>query len=102
MHFIFLQTPSSSNLSFWITMLGIMVIFYFFMVRPQQRKQKEQRKFIEEVAKGDDVVTIGGLHGKVQSVEEETITILVDKGIKLVFDKSSISVDSSRRLKAKQ
>ena len=61
------------------------LVFYFFMIRPQQKKQKEQKKFREELKKGDLVVTIGGLHGRVYSVDAETITLDVDKGIKLVF-----------------
>lgn len=71
---------------------GIIGVFYFFMIRPQQKKQKEQKKFLEELKKGDDIVTIGGLHGTVVSVYENTVTVEVDgKGTKLKFEKSSIS-----------
>ena len=79
-----------------ILLIGIGVVFYFFMIRPQQKRQKEQRKFIEGIKKGDDVVTIGGIHGKVYSVEGETVVIDVDKGTKLTMNKSALSVESTK------
>jgi len=76
---------------------AIALIFYFFMIRPQQKKQKQQRKFIEEIKKGDNVVTIGGLHGRVAAVEGDTIVLEVDKGMKLTFEKSSVSMEASKK-----
>lgn len=78
---------------------GIFVVFYFFMIRPQQKKQKDQKKFINEIKKGDSVVTIGGIHGKIYSVEDSTITLEVDKSTKLTIEKSSISLDASKKEK---
>jgi preprotein translocase subunit YajC len=57
---------------------GIFVVFYFFMIRPQQQKAKEAKKFIEELKTGDKVVTIGGAHGTVVSIREKTIVVEVD------------------------
>ncbi len=74
-----------------VMMVGIIAVFYFFMIRPQQKKAKDQRVMIENLKEGDSVVTIGGLHGKVYSVEEATITLALDKGIKLTFEKSAIT-----------
>jgi preprotein translocase subunit YajC len=83
-----------------IFFVGIALVFYFFMIRPQQKKQKDQKKFTQEIAKGDQVVTIGGIHGKVYSIEEDSIILDIDsKGTKVTFDKSAISLDAS---KAKQ
>lgn len=79
-----------------IFFVGIAVVFYFFMIRPQQKKQKSQKKFLEEIKKGDSVVTIGGLHGKVHSLDDTTITLDVDKGTKMVFERSSISLEASK------
>ncbi|WP_226390812.1 preprotein translocase subunit YajC [Penaeicola halotolerans] len=76
---------------------GIAIIFYFFMIRPQQKKQKDQKNFIEAIKKGDAVVTIGGLHGKVYSVDTDTITLEVDKGMKLTFEKSAVSLDFTKK-----
>ena len=82
----------------------IIVIFYFFMIRPQQQKAKDQKKFREGIKKGDSIVTIGGLHGKIASIEaDDTIIIDVDgKGTKLKFEKSSISLEASKKLADKE
>ena len=79
---------------------GIFVVFYFFMIRPQQQKAKEAKKFIEELKTGDKVVTIGGAHGTVVTIREKTIVVEVDssKGVRMVFEKTAISKDSSSRL----
>ncbi len=77
--------------------VAIAAIFYFFMIRPQQKKQKDQKKFIQEVKKGDQVVTIGGIHGKVISVNDMTIILEVDRGARITFEKSSVSLEASKK-----
>jgi preprotein translocase subunit YajC len=78
-------------------MFGAMaLIFYFFMIRPQQKKAKEQKKFIEEIKKGDYVVTIGGAHGHVAEMEGETFVMEVEKGGRIRFNKSAISLDATK------
>ncbi len=77
--------------------VAIAAIFYFFMIRPQQKKQKEQKKFIQEVKKGDEVVTVGGIHGKVISVKDLTVTLEVDRGARITFEKSSVSLEASKK-----
>ena len=89
-------SPSGGGYTQIIFFVGIALVFYFFMIRPQQKKQKDQKKFIAEIKKGDDVVTIGGMHGKVYSVDDTKVTLDVDKGTKLTFDKASISLESSK------
>ena len=74
-----------------VMMVGIIGVFYFFMIRPQQKKAKDQRTMIDNLKEGDDVVTIGGLHGKVHAVEETTVILNTDKGVKLTFEKVAIS-----------
>lgn len=76
---------------------SIILIMYFFMIRPQQKKQKETKKFIEEIKKGDDVVTIGGIHGKVYSVEGDVVYLELDRGLKVKVEKSAISLDFSKK-----
>ena len=71
--------------------VGIIGVFYFFMIRPQQKKAKEQKELLAAIKKGDEVVTIGGMHGKVYLVDETTVTLDLDKGVKLTFDKSAVS-----------
>lgn len=100
---ILVQLPGgSSNSMVWniVLWVGIFVVFYFFMIRPQQKKQKDQKNFIENLKKGDGVVTIGGLHAKVYSVEGTTITLEVDKGLKLTFEKTAISREATVKLPA--
>jgi preprotein translocase subunit YajC len=76
---------------------SIILIMYFFMIRPQQKKQKETKKFIEEIKKGDEVVTIGGIHGKVSSVEGDVVYMELDRGLKVKVEKSAISLDFSKK-----
>lgn len=82
-----------------VLMFGaIILVFYFFMIRPQQKKARDQKKFREELIKGMNVVTIGGMHGKLLAVEDNTVMIEVDKGVRLVFDKSSISMEATAKV----
>ena len=76
---------------------SIILIMYFFMIRPQQKKQKESKNFLEAVKKGDNVVTIGGVHGKIYSIEGDTATLELDKGLKIKVEKSAISLDFTKR-----
>ncbi|NVK84199.1 MAG: preprotein translocase subunit YajC [Cytophagia bacterium] len=95
------QSPQGGGYMQLVLFGGIALVFYFFMIRPQQKKQKDQKKFINEIKKGDSVVTIGGMHGTVYSLTDETVTIEVDKSVKLTFEKSSISLDASKRANEK-
>lgn len=98
---ILLQASSGEGWTSQIILFGaIAVVFYFFMIRPQQKKQKVQKEFREALKKGDEVVTIGGIRGRIFSMDETTQTILldVDKGVKLTVDKSALSSDSTKRL----
>ncbi|TAE69007.1 MAG: preprotein translocase subunit YajC [Bacteroidetes bacterium] len=76
---------------------AIMLIFYLFMILPQQRKQKEVNKFRESIKVNDEIVTIGGLHGKIISMNETTVTIQADKNTKLTFERAAISIEATRR-----
>ncbi|ACF13607.1 preprotein translocase, YajC subunit [Chloroherpeton thalassium ATCC 35110] len=71
----------------------IFVVFYFFLIRPQQKKQKERESLLETIKKGDRVVTIGGIHGTVAGIDSDKKTVLVQVSdtVKLKFDKSAIS-----------
>lgn len=86
----------------FLPLILIIVVFYFFMIRPQLKKTKEQKKFRENITKGDKVVTIGGIHGKILEMKETVIIIEVEGGHKLKIEKSAISMDSSTLLGADQ
>ena len=83
-----------------LIMLGLMVlVFWFFMIRPQMKKQKELRKFRDGLAKGDHIVTIGGIHGKILEITDTTVLVQSDN-TKLRFDKSAISQSSEDQLES--
>ncbi len=73
---------------------GMFVIMYFFMIRPQMKKQKEAKKFREALAKGDKVVTIGGVHGKIMEIFDTNVLISVEQG-KMRVEKSALSATST-------
>jgi preprotein translocase subunit YajC len=94
---ILLQMGGSQVQSY--IMMGLLVlVFYFFMIRPQIKKQKDQKKFVEEMKKGDRVVTTAGIHGKVVEIADTTLIVEVDNGVKIKFDKSAISLEASKML----
>ena len=77
----------------------IFVVMYFFMIRPQMQKAKKERKFTEDLKKGDRVVTKSGLHGKVFDFSEKNNAVIIETGAgKLTFDKSAISLEMSDKL----
>ena len=75
----------------------IAVVFYFFMIRPQVKKQKDQKKYVTELKKGDKVVTTAGIHGRILEINDTTFLIEIDNG-KIRFDKSAISLEASKAL----
>ena len=84
-----------------LLILGLMVlIFYFFMIRPQMKKQKELKNFRENLKAGDKVVTIGGIHGKILEVSDTTVLVQAE-GTKLRFDKSAIAQSSEDQIMMK-
>lgn|SRR5574344_28348 len=102
---ILLQAAPAAQGSAWMQFLPfilIIVIFYFFMIRPQQKRQKELNKFREALKKGDKVVTTGGLYGKVSEIKDNgRIIVEIAEGVKVTFDKSAIVMDMSDATPAK-
>jgi preprotein translocase subunit YajC len=95
---ILLQQQQGGGIQTLIFFLLIIVVFYFFMIRPQMRKAKLERTFREKVQKGDKVVTIGGVHGKIVEVDTTTFLIEVDSNVKMRIEKNAIAVDATRAL----
>jgi preprotein translocase subunit YajC len=83
-----------------IMMVLIFGVFYFFMIRPQAKKQKELKKYRENIQKGDAVVTIGGIHGKITEVKDTTVTVKIAEGTEIKLEKSAISLDATSQLAA--
>ena len=94
---ILLQGMGGGGASSIFLIVGMFVIMYFFMIRPQQKKAKDQQAYVDALKAGDKVVTIGGLNGTVVTVRDKTVVLEVDssKGVRMVFLKSAISKDSS-------
>lgn len=100
---ILLQAQSAGNSMYSLLLMGgIFVVMYFFMIRPQQQKVKEQQKFQDTIREGEQVVTIGGMHGRITEVGDKTIGLDVGRGVKLTFDKSAISRESTLRVRNTQ
>lgn len=87
------QQPNGNPWSFWIMMGLIFVVFYFFMIRPQRKKQKELQKQREAMQKGTKVVTAGGIFGEIKEVQETTFLITVSKDVTIKVSKDSVYAD---------
>lgn len=81
-----------------VFLVAIIVVFYFFMLRPQIKKQKEERKFRESINKGDKVVTIGGIHGRIVEVADTTFLVEIDSNVRVRVEKSAVSADATKAL----
>ena len=101
---ILLQAQQGApDYTFLFFMALMFVVLYFFMIRPQQKKQKDAKKFREDLKKGDEIVTIGGLHGTIVSVEaDDSIFIEVDRGFKVKIAKWGVSAEASKKDSAKK
>ncbi len=78
-----------------IMVLLMILIFYFFMIRPQQKKQKKLEEARNSLKKGDKVVTIGGIHGKITDIKETTFTVEISNGVRIEVDKAAISFNEA-------
>ncbi len=89
--------PAMSNL----LMIGmIVIVFYFFMIRPQMKKAKLEKQFKESIGKGDKVVTIGGVHGKITEVQDKTFTLEIADNVRIKIEKSAVSAEATKQYQA--
>ncbi len=95
--FIVLMAPKEGEnpLISLLPLVAIIIVFYFFMIRPQMKKQKDLQKFRSDIKNGDKVITIGGIYGKIVEVSEKTVLLEVDNKMKLKVDKAGLVKDSS-------
>ncbi len=87
-----------SGVSTLIMMGLVMVVMYFFMIRPQTKKAKDEKKFREGLKKGDRIVTIGGIHGKIHELRDDSFIIEVEGNNRLKIEKTAVSMTSSASL----
>jgi preprotein translocase subunit YajC len=95
---IVLMTTPQKGQSPWsslIPLLLIMVVFYFFLIRPQMKRQKDLKNFRESLKKGDHIITAGGIYGKINNISDNVITIDAGNNILLKVDKSAVLRDTS-------
>ena len=92
---VILQESSGASgfggLGMFLPLLLIFLVFYLFIIRPQQKREKKRKAMIEAVKRGDKVVTAGGVHGKVHQVDETSVLLDVDGGVKLRIEKNSLA-----------
>ncbi|MCB2222176.1 MAG: preprotein translocase subunit YajC [Bacteroidetes bacterium] len=92
------EGQEGGGLMSFLPLILIVLVFYLFFIRPQMKKSKDQRKFREALKKGDKIVTIGGIHGKIIEVQETTFTIEVEGQNRLKVEKSAVAMDGSSQL----
>jgi len=98
---VLLQTPGGGGgIQQIVFLLLIVVVFYFFMIRPQMRKAKIEKNFREELKKGDKVVTIGGIHGRIVEIADKYFMLEIDTNVKVKIDKSAVAADATKALNA--
>ncbi len=90
------ETEGGNPLIGLLPWILIIIVFYFFMIRPQVKKSKETKNFRESLKPGDKIVTIGGIHGKIAEIKETTMIISVEGGNKLKIEKTAVSMDTSQ------
>jgi preprotein translocase subunit YajC len=83
------------GLSFILMLVLIFVVMWFFMIRPQQKKQKKIQEAREALRKGDEVITIGGIHGKIVDVREKTFVIAVEDNTHIEIEKAAVAIDEN-------
>ncbi len=91
-----LQAAPGGGFATFLPFILIIVVFYFFMIRPQMKKQKEHKKYIEELGVNSKIVTTAGIHGRIVEVSETTFLVDVGSGVKIRFDKSAVALDASK------
>ena len=93
----------AAGLGTWGPIVIMVAIFYFLLIRPQNKKQKETQRMLDALKKGDKVITIGGIHGTVSSVKEKTVIVKVDENCKIEFNRPAIAtVEKSEAELAKE
>ena len=98
--FLMMDPNGKSSSTSTLILMGMMIlVFYFFMIRPQAKKAKAQKKYITDLQKGDKVVTVAGIHGTINKVNDDnTLSLEVSPGMYLKIEKSAVSMDWTNAL----
>ena len=94
---VFLQAPGAqpNGSLMWIMLIAMFVIMYFFMIRPQNKKQKEIANFRKNLEVGQEVITAGGIYGKIKEIEDNTVVLEIASGVKIKIDRNSIFANAA-------
>lgn len=84
------QAPAGGGNMMWIMLIAMFAIMYFFMIRPQNKKQKEIANFRKSLEVGQNVVTAGGIHGKIKDIKDDHVVLEIADNVKIKIDKNSI------------
>jgi len=85
------EAAPKDNYSFIFIIAAMIIVLYFFMIRPQKNREKEARRFRESLGKGEKIVTISGIHGKIVEVQDTTFTVETESGARMRIEKSAVS-----------
>lgn len=92
---LLLNAPAGGGSMMWIMLIAMFAIMYFFMIRPQNKKQKEISNFRKTLEVNQKVVTAGGIYGKIKAIEDNKIILEIDSDVKITVDKNSVYPDAS-------
>jgi preprotein translocase subunit YajC len=98
------QGGANNTQSGWwsfLPLLLIVAVFYLFFIRPQMKRSKDQKKFRESLQRGQKVITIGGIHGKITEIQDTTVTVEIDNNVSVRIEKSAIAIDNTQTIEAK-
>lgn len=97
------QQQGGQQSGWWsfLPLILIVVVFYFFFIRPQMKRSKDQKKFRESLQKGQKIITIGGIHGRIVEIQETTVTIEVENSVRLRVEKSAVAIDNTQTIENK-
>ena len=86
-----MQPQAASPIMNFVPLVLIFVIFYFMLIRPQRQKEKEHQKMLSNMAKNDEVVSSGGIHGTIVNVKDKTVILRIDENVKIEIDKNCVA-----------
>src|SRR5574344_1446018 len=88
-------TPDGGGSMMWIMLIAMFAIMYFFMIRPQNKKQKEIAKFRKSLEVGQAVITAGGIHGKIKEITDNYVVLEIEDNVKIKIDKNALFAAAS-------
>lgn len=99
---VFLQAQGGNPMFSMLLMVGMIAVMYFFMIRPQAKRAKEQKKFGESISSGEQIVTTAGIHGRISQVNEDgTLKLEIARGVFVTIERSAVSMEMTSAARKK-